>query len=148
MLQGFLGSCSFGSREKKKFTKKWKLERGPRAWPTERTYGREKRMGGGGLRPEAREPWPESCSQRVAVNCYPAAVGFQLFFLFKSLHMVMTYGSRDIRRSRWARIDSVSARKKSSSPRLTPPRHRRSPLWSIWGAWCATRSGRAFRPAP
>lgn len=54
MLQGFLGSCSFGSREKKKVHQEWKLEGGPRAWPTERTYGRE-REGGRGRRPEARE---------------------------------------------------------------------------------------------
>ena len=80
MLQGFLGSCSFGSREKKKVHQK--VEAG--AWAQGVADGKDiwqrEGNGGGGLRPEAREPWPESCSQRVAVNCYPAAVGFQLFF--------------------------------------------------------------------
>lgn len=80
MLQGFLGSCSFGSREKKKVHQK--VEAG--AWAQGVADGKDiwqrEGNGGGGLRPEAREPWPESCSQRVAVNCYPADVGFQLFF--------------------------------------------------------------------
>lgn len=70
--------------KKKKVHQEWKLEGGPRAWPTERTYGRE-REGGRGRRPEARE-LPRIVTRPLSVFNFQLS-NFKTFFLFKSLYI-------------------------------------------------------------